>query len=75
MLYWWSSLLLSPDNQEKKLGTNTMLLMSVRFLFMGAVTVHCIAGVWFATACANKTLVMKGEEVCEADSWAKHQGK
>lgn len=36
---------------------------------------HCVAGVWFATACTNKALVRKGEDVCEKKSWAKHQGK
>lgn len=52
-----------------------MLLMSLRFLFLGAASVHFIAGVWFANACTNKALVQKDMNICVSHSWAKHQSK
>ena len=58
------------------LGTNDMLFMCLRFLFLGAASVHIIAGIWFATACTNKALVKSDTDLsCSKDSWATHQSK
>ena len=56
--------------------TSTALLMSVRFLFIGAASIHFIAGVWYAAACSNKALLDKRQDkICDSESWAAHQSK
>ena len=64
-----------PAAKEKQLGTNTMLLMSLRFVFLSSLSVHVIAGVWYSLACYNKVMATLSTGVCKSDSWARHPGE
>ena len=70
-------------SKEKELGTNTMLLMSLRFTFLAALSVHVAGGVWFFLSCHNvvdmhsedtNLLHSSHPESCKRDTWGNHEG-
>ncbi len=67
--------LFNTDKQEMQLSSNTILLKFLRLAFLAAVSVHFVAGLWFVTACANRAVVKKGEELCLKNSWTKDQSE
>lgn len=64
----------SLAHEEKKLGTNTFILMSLRFLYLTGLSTHVLACVWYALACENAATVAAGEAVCREGTWAQHPG-
>ena len=74
-------LLLFSASKEKELGTNTLLLMSLRFTFLAALSVHIAGGIWFFLSCHNvvdthEEDVLHGDhpEACIPDTWGNQGG-
>ena len=62
----------SSAGQEKQLGTNTMLLMSLRFTFLASACAHVLAGVWFSLACfsVQSDAVTQLGSICKPNTWS-----
>ena len=84
----WTSLctmleFVAVASKEKELGTNTMLLMSLRFTFLAALSIHIAGGLWFFLSCHNvvdmhsvssSLLHADHHEVCRDSTWANNEG-
>lgn len=60
-----------------------MLLMSLRFTFLAAISVHLAGGVWFFLSCHNvvdmhseatELLNARHPEACKHDTWGNREG-
>ena len=71
-------------SKEKELDTNTMLLKSIRFTFLAALSVHIVGGMWFFLSCRNTVDVRTStatplheddhHQACKPDTWGNHEG-
>ena len=76
--------LLFSASKEKELDTNTMLLKSLRFTFLAALSAHVAGGMWFFLSCHNTvdmhtptaSLLHEDDhhEACMPDTWGNHEG-
>lgn len=57
--------------KEKEPGTNTALLVGLRYSYLGGVSVHVMTCVWYAIACYNEAM---GRGECMEGTWTKHTG-
>lgn len=69
------SFLLSTAGEEKKLGTNTILLMSLRFTYLGWLSIHIMACIWYALPCSNAASSLLSADLCRSGTWADLPGK
>ena len=58
--------------QENQPGTNTMLLMSLRFTYLACLCAHILAGIWFSLACfsVQSDAVIQLGAICKSNTWS-----
>ena len=65
--------------EEQKLGTNTLLLMSLRFTYLGWLSIHIMACIWYALPCSNAARTLPSSllstDLCRSGTWADLPGK